>query len=144
MSDLAAAVYRESIVVSDDALDIWGHVNNVVWVQWMQDVATRHSDSVGGTAAMAAAGGMWVARSHQVEYLSPAFAGDTIAVATWVADFRRVRSRRRYRFRHAETGKLLVTGETDWVFVDRQTGRPRSVPPEVQACFTLLPDGVEP
>lgn len=137
-------VLRHPIDVQPDDLDENGHVNNVVWVQWMQDVATAHSDAVGGTAAMYAAGGMWVARSHQIEYLAPAFAGERIEAVTWVADLRRVRSRRRYRFFHAETGKLLARGETDWVYLDRETGRPRSVPDEVMACFVIQPDGFEP
>lgn len=137
-------ILRHAIQVQPTDLDENGHVNNVVWVQWMQDVATAHSDAVGGTAAMYAAGGMWVARAHQIEYLAPAFAGDRIEAVTWVADLRRVRSRRRYRFFHAETGKLLARGETDWVYLDRETGRPRSVPDEVMACFVIQPDGFEP
>lgn len=137
-------VLRHPIQVQPTDLDENGHVNNVVWVQWMQDVATAHSDAVGGTAAMYAAGGMWVARAHHIEYLAPAFSGDRIEAVTWVADLRRVRSRRRYRFFHAESGKLLARGETDWVYLDRETGRPRSVPDEVMARFVIQPDGFEP
>lgn len=138
------AIHRETFTVPADAVDGNQHVNNVVWVQWMQDVAIRHSDAVGGTAAMTAAGGSWVARSHQVVYLKPARLGDRIEVLTWVTGFRRVRSLRRYRFLDADSGALLVTGETDWVFVDRETGRPKSVPPEVARCFPLVPAEEEP
>jgi len=74
----------------------------------------------------------------------PAFAGDRIAVATWVVDFRRIRSRRRYKFTNAATGASLVTGETEWVFVDRETGRPRAITDEVKQCFPILPGDREP
>lgn len=133
----AAGVYRDRFTVTPEALDANDHVNNVVWVQWMQDYATAHSDACGGSAAMEAAGGTWVARSHHIDYLAPAFVGDEIAVTTWVLDFKRASSRRRYRFAHAGTGRVLVTGETHWVFIDRQSLRPRSVPPALSECFVL-------
>jgi acyl-CoA thioester hydrolase len=133
-------IHREEFTVPPEAVDGNGHVNNVVWVQWMQDVAIRHAESVGGNQAMRDAKASWVVRAHRVEYLSPAFAGDRIAIATWVVDFRRIRSLRRYQFSNAATGKVLVTGETDWVFIDRETGRPRAIPDDVSRCFPLLPD----
>jgi acyl-CoA thioester hydrolase len=80
----------------------------------------------------------WVVRSHLIEYLSPAFVGDEIEVRTWVANIRRVRSLRRYEFIRKADGKLLVKGETDWVFVDAETGRPLGIPDEVARLFPLL------
>lgn len=135
----ADRVFRHRFTVPPAAIDENGHVNNVVFVQWMQDVAIAHSDAVGGTAAMRESGGSWVVRSHQVEYLSPAYAGDGIEVETWVTGFHRVRSLRRYRFVRTSDGKLLARGETDWVFVGAN-GRPRAIPDPVRACFPLAPD----
>jgi acyl-CoA thioester hydrolase len=59
-----------------------------------------------------------VVRSHRIDYLRPAFAGDRVRVLTWVADFRRAFSLRRYRFLKAADDTLLAKGETDWVFFD--------------------------
>ena len=87
-----------------------------------------------------AIGATWVVRSHNIEYLRPAFAGDRIEVRTWVVDIRRVRSLRRYRFIRVSDGKLLVKGETDWVFVDAKTGAPLAVPEQIIQIFPLLPD----
>ena len=133
-------VFRRRFTVPRDAIDENGHVNNVVYVQWMQDTAVAHSDAVGGTRAAVAAGGTWVVRSHHVEYLRPAFAGDELMVETWVTDFRRVRSTRRYRFLRVKDGTELARGATDWVFVNADNGRPTAVPEAVQACFTLVDD----
>ena len=119
------------------------HVNNVAYVQWMQDAAVRHAETSGCAQATAAIGATWVARSHQIEYLRPAFAGDTITVLTWVADFRKVRSRRRYRFIRAADRTVLAEGETDWVFVDARTGRPRAIPEAIQQLFQIIPGGPE-
>jgi acyl-CoA thioester hydrolase len=134
----APALHREEFVVPENAIDRNGHVNNVAFVQWMQDVATRHFDTGGGTELMEAAGGTWVARSHHIEYLAPAFAGERLQALTWIVDFSRVRSLRRYQFRRAADGKLLVRGETDWVFVSAKTGRPCSIPEEIKRAFVTV------
>ena len=136
-------VYRESFTVPQTAIDLNGHVNNVVYLQWMQDVAIRHSDASGGTKAVNSVNGMWVARSHHVEYLNPAFVNDPIAVTTWIASSSRVRVLRRYKFSNTTNGKVLVKGETDWFFVDRESGRPHAIPDVVTKCFPLLPSDPE-
>ena len=138
------AIYQHEFIVSERAVDLNGHVNNVVYVQWMQDVAVLHSDSVGGTEAMHASGGTWVVHSHKIEYLSPAFAGDEVVVLTWVVNFRRVRSVRRYGFYRKRDKRLLARGETEWVFVDVQSGRPRMIPEETIRLFPLVAEEDEP
>lgn len=142
--DLSNAVFRNRFIVPESVLDRNGHVNNVVYVQWMQDVAIRHADSADGTRIVQALGATWVVRSHNIEYLVPAFAGDEVIALTWVVDFRRARSRRRYRFIREHDNAMLARGETEWVFVDAASGRPRTIPPEVARVFPLPADGFEP
>jgi acyl-CoA thioester hydrolase len=138
------AVYLYEFTVPESALDENGHVNNVQFVQWMQDAAVRHYEAAGGIPPTLAVGATWVVRSHNVEYLRPAFAGERIEVRTWVVNIHRVRSLRRYRFVRISDGKLLVKGETDWVFVDAKTGAPRIIPEEVANVLPLLADDAEP
>jgi len=133
-----SAVYRHEFIVPPASVDENGHVNNVEYVKWMQEVAVMHSDSVGCTQATREAGAAWVARSHRIEYLRPAFAGDHLAVLTWITDFRRVRSRRKYQFVRTTDNAMIAEGETDWVFVDAKTGRPQSVPESVSSAFELI------
>ena len=133
-------VYRLEIIVPAEAVDRNRHVNNVAYVQWMQDAAIQHSAATGCTRMTEALGATWVARMHRIEYLSPAFAGEAITVLTWVADFRKVRSLRRYRFIRAADQQVLAQGETDWVLVDVATGRPRGIPAELVNLFELVPD----
>jgi acyl-CoA thioester hydrolase len=134
------SVYRVEILVPAEAVDRNRHVNNVAYVQWMQDAAIRHSAAAGCTRMTEAIGATWVARMHRIEYLSPAFAGEAITVLTWVADFRKVRSLRRYKFIRNADQKVLAQGETDWVLVDVATGRPRGIPGEMVKLFELVPD----
>jgi acyl-CoA thioester hydrolase len=133
-------MFRHRFTVPAEAGDRNGHVNNVVHVQWMQEVAIRHSDATGGTAAMERTGCAWVVRSHKVEYLVPARAGDHVEAVTWVVDFRRVRSLRRYEFVRTSDGKVLARGETEWVAVTVPDGRPTGIPESVRKCFTPLAD----
>ena len=136
-------IFSHQLEVPESALDRNRHVNNVQYVQWMQDAAVMHSDAAGCSAATEAIGATWVARSHWIEYLRPALAGERIAVLTWVANFRRVRSLRKYRFVRMDDGALLAEGETDWVFVDAATGKLRAIPDDVAGKFTLVPEGEE-
>ena len=137
---LSAPVYFYEFTIPETAVDQNGHVNNVMYVQWMQDAAVRHYEAMGGTQPTQAIRATWVVRSHMVEYLRPAFAGERVQVHTWVVNMRRVRSLRRYRFLRVADNQLLVRGETDWVFVDVNSGTPRAVPPEVTNLFVLVPD----
>ncbi|PKN18519.1 MAG: acyl-CoA thioesterase [Deltaproteobacteria bacterium HGW-Deltaproteobacteria-6] len=136
-------IYRYELTVLKEAEDQNGHVNNVEYLRWMQDAAMQHSEAAGCTQATNAAGATWVVRMHKIEYLKPAFAGDRIVVMTWVVNFRRVLSLRKYRIIRPSDKALLAEGETDWVFVDAQKGTMRSIPREVKATFELLPEDKE-
>jgi acyl-CoA thioester hydrolase len=137
-------IYRHIIRVSADEVDINGHVNNVHYVKWMQAAAVRHSEISGCTSFTNSQGATWVVRTHRIEYLRPAFADEQITVLTWVSDFRKVRSLRKYKFIRDSDGGVLATGETDWVFVDAKNGRPRTIPDDVKNAFVLVMENQEP
>ena len=100
----------------------------------MQDIAVEHYASIGGIDAQGE-DATWVVREHRVEYFLPAFAGEEIEIRTWVENIRRVRSLRKYEFVRKSDGKVLVKGETDWVFVDVKSGRPIPIPKTVNKVF---------
>jgi len=131
---LISPAYSKIFIIPESAIDENGHVNNVVYVQWMQDIAVEHYASIGGIEAQGA-DSTWVVREHKIEYFLPAFLSEEIEVKTWVENIRRVRSLRKYEFTRTSDGKTLVKGETDWVFVDVKTGSPRAVPEAVIKVF---------
>jgi acyl-CoA thioester hydrolase len=137
-------IYRHKFTIREDVIDENGHVNNVVYVQWMQDIAVAHSNALGCTSMTRDVGATWVVRSHKVEYLSPAFAGEEVEALTWVVNFRKVRSLRRYKFVRIRDNTVLARGETDWVLVDAETGRPCIIPEDVRGAFQLLTEDQEP
>jgi acyl-CoA thioester hydrolase len=137
-------VYIHSIVVSQSVIDANGHASNIEFIRWMQEAAVAHADAAGCTAATRDAGATWVVRSHQIEYLRPAMVNDQVQIRTSVADFRRAFSRRKYEFVRQADQAVLARGETNWVFLDIATSRPKSIPPHIAAMFELLPDEQKP
>jgi acyl-CoA thioester hydrolase len=131
-----STIYSKTMVIPSSAIDENGHVNNVAYVQWMQDIAVEHYSSIGGISAQGPEA-TWVVREHKIEYRLPAFAGEEIEVRTWVENIWRVRSLRKYEFFRKSDGRILVRGETDWVFVDLKSGTPRPIPPEVAEVFNI-------
>jgi len=136
-------IYCYELTVPEDALDENGHVNNVEYLRWMLDAAVAHSRSQGCTEATRDAGATWVVRTHRIEYLIPAYAGEHICVLTWVSNFRRVQSLRKYKVIRIEDNAVLAEGETDWVFINAANGQLRSIPKNVMATFELLPEDKE-
>ena len=139
MAQLESGIYTCEIVVTEDMIDDNGHVNNVVYVQWMQDVAIAHSKACGGYDAMKKAGGGWVARSHQIEYLRPSYLGEQITARTWVDSTTKVRSLRKYEFSRDQA--LVARGETDWVYIDPVSERPIAIPDDIRACYSTIQHG---
>jgi acyl-CoA thioester hydrolase len=130
-----SSIYTKTITIPKSAIDGNGHVNNVTYVQWMQDIAVEHYASIGGIEAQGP-DSTWVIRKHSIEYFLPAFEGEEIEIHTWVENLRKVRSLRMYEFVRKSDGKVLVKGETDWVFMDVKTGRVKAIPKEVENIFT--------
>ncbi len=138
-----AQIYRYELTVPQEALDQNGHVNNVEYLRWILDAAVAHSDFQGCTQATQEAGATWVVRAHRIEYLIPAYAGEHVCVLTWVSNFRRVQSLRKYKVIRLEDNALLAEGETDWVFINAASGQLRSIPKNIMATFELLPEDKE-
>lgn len=124
-----------AITVKPGDIDVNGHVNNVVYVHWMQELAIAHWNALGGQEINRANAATWVARSHQIEYLRPAFLGDCIQATTWVHDVGKVRSTRKYAFHKADDEHLIARGETNWVFVRLRDGRPIAIPDSIQSLL---------
>ena len=131
-------MYEYFHTVADDEIDEQGHANNVVYVAWMQAAALAHSAALGWTVERyLRLGSGWVARSHTIEYLRPALAGDEIVVQTHVADMKKVTSTRVYRVVRPADGELLAKAETHWVFVSYATGKPTGIPAEIVKAFPV-------
>ncbi|WP_321370477.1 acyl-CoA thioesterase [uncultured Desulfuromusa sp.] len=138
-------IFSYTFTIPAEANDENGHVNNVAYVQWMQDVATMHSDVQGCTRELyRRLNSSWIARSHKIDYLKPAFAGEEIEIQTWVCNLKRASSLRRYCFFNTKDRSVLARAETDWVYVKTDSGRPCKIDAQVSEAFILVPPEEEP
>jgi acyl-CoA thioester hydrolase len=110
------------------------------YLRYMQEAAFDASSAAGyAHEDYEAMGRIWLARQTEIEHLRPLHYGDTVEIKTWVADWRRVRSRRAYEFRLAGSDEPVARAVTDWVFLESASGRPVSIPSEMMAAF--VPEG---
>ncbi|MBC2605728.1 acyl-CoA thioesterase [Pelagicoccus albus] len=138
-------IFQQTITVDKSHIDVNGHVNNVVYVQWMQDVAYAHSSSVGyDNKRLSELGSTWVIRSHFVKYHRPALLGDELIAYTWPGSIKKASALRKYKFVRVKDGATVASGESDWVYIDRNTGRPKAIEDEILSVFAELPADEEP
>lgn len=122
--------------VNKEAIDFNGHVNNVTYLSWMIDAASRHSALVGfGYEECLALGGTWVAKSHNIEYKKPAFENEVLQMKTWIESIGKIVSVRRYALIRLSDEALICEGKTEWVFVDSEKMRPMKIPAKIIAGF---------
>jgi acyl-CoA thioester hydrolase len=133
-------IHERTFKVRHYECDAYGHVNHANYVRYMQEAAFDATAAAGyDLARYEAMERMWLVRHTDVTFLLPLTYGDSVIVKTWVVDFRRVRSRRVYELRLASSGEIVARAMTDWVFLDRHTLRPVTIPAELIQAF--LPDG---
>ena len=139
------AIFTYELTVTDESIDGQGHVNNLEYLRWMQEAAVAHSTAQGWPSERyRQLGAGWVVRSHKIEYLQPVFSGDRIAVYTWVSDFRKVRSLRKYKMVRESDNRAVAVAQTDWTFIGLQHRVPRRIPDELAEAFEVVPPDAEP
>jgi len=138
-------------------MDALGHVNNAIYLHYLEQAAYEHSVAAGfSDERTRALGGMWIVRRHEIEYLRPATAGDVLHVVTWAVEFKGARAVRDYAIHRYEgqsddlhalpadgflppTQQLpadpLVRARTLWVWADVLTARPRRIPAVLYPAF---------
>ena len=116
-------------------IDEQKHVNNAVYLRWVQDVATAHWGAVANAEAQKTIG--WVVLRHEIDYKAPACFGDEILLRTWVGKATRLTFERFTEIRRRSDARLLSQARTLWVPIDTQTGKPTRVSPEVREQFSV-------
>jgi acyl-CoA thioester hydrolase len=134
-------LFTKTLAIPGEAIDELGHVSNLKYIAWMQEIAIQHSAARGWPVERYLQGGaVWVVRSHFVTYLRPAFEAETITLQTWVAEIKQRSSLRKYLVLRTNDQSVLVEAETNWVYVDRKSGRPIRIPEDLRAAFDIHPN----
>lgn len=130
-------VFEQVRKITRDDIDALNHVNNIRWLEFVVELAEAHSESVGlDFNGYKNLGGVFVVRRHEITYLGQALLDEEITGKTWIVDeLKGAQSKRKYEFFRGE--KKLLIAETDWVFVDLKTLRPKAIPAEVAEKFQV-------
>ncbi|MGE5925895.1 MAG: acyl-CoA thioesterase [Gemmatimonadota bacterium] len=124
------------IVVDVGAGDIddLGHVNNIVYLRWVQEAATAHWRAAAPADAVDAVA--WVVRRHEIDYRHPAMPGDRVVVRTWIGKADGLTFERLTAILRASDRRILAEARTLWIPVDARSGRPTRVSEEVRRRFS--------
>ncbi|MCX7638405.1 MAG: acyl-CoA thioesterase [Cyclobacteriaceae bacterium] len=126
-------VFEQLIRVEPQHIDGLQHVNNVVYVQWVQNIAEAHWNSLAPDEIKKRYA--WVVLKHEIEYLSPAFLHDVLRARTWVAESAGARSVRKVEIYRQSDGRKMITASTTWCLLDAATGKPRRIETDILKLF---------
>jgi acyl-CoA thioester hydrolase len=123
--------FSHSFVVSAEDIDEQGHVNNVAYLRWIQDIAVAHWRYAATEQMLVKFG--WITVRHEIDYKKQAFENEEIMATTWVGEWTQVTCE---RFTEIHRGSdLLVKGRTVWCMIDRETSRPVKIAKELIERF---------
>jgi acyl-CoA thioester hydrolase len=128
--------FTSRYAVRQHELDLLGHVNNSVYLNWIEQAAIDHVEAMGlGRSWSLEQGGGWVVREHHVTYHRPVLYGDVVLVTTIPERLGGVRGLRRTEIRRESDGDLVTEATTEWIWVRLDSGRPARVPDAITARF---------
>ena len=118
--------------VGQEHIDVMGHTNNVVYLDWLEKVAWAHSNALGlDWTLYKSLNRALVARRHEIDYLAATFAGEKLLLGTWiVGNDRKLSVTRRYQIIRPQDGTTVLRGQTHWVCIELDSGKPKRMPVE--------------
>jgi len=129
MSMSPTTPFEVKIQVTPNDIDQLGHVNNVVYLRWVQDAAAAHWNILASPELQKELA--WVVLRHEINYHKPGFLDDNIVARTWVGETEGFRSVRFVEI-YNEKGVLLVSASTTWCLIDPSSGRPKKITTEIK------------
>ncbi|NTW55995.1 MAG: acyl-CoA thioesterase [Chlorobiaceae bacterium] len=129
------STYEITIEVQPEDIDMLGHVSNIVYVRWIQDVAIAHWSRIAPLDEQEKL--VWVVRRHEIDYRKPAMPRDTVIVRTWIGSAKRMAFDRHTEILRASDRRVLAQSRTVWCPIDRLSGRPTDVSPEIRSLFSV-------
>jgi acyl-CoA thioester hydrolase len=125
--------FELEIEVKPEHIDELHHVNNVVYLQWIQDVAKAHWEKLAPEEMTSKY--IWMVLRHEIDYTGQAVLGDILIAKTWVEWSEGVKSERHVEIRNKESQKIMVKGKTLWCLLDAQSKRPNRIGDDIKSIF---------
>jgi acyl-CoA thioester hydrolase len=130
-----SSAFELRIHVQPADIDELGHVNNIVYLRWVQEAAVAHWRALAPPTDQAKL--LWIVLRHEIDYRLPAHLGDDVIARTWVGGASRLKFERHTEILRAADGGLLTRALTIWCPIDAHSGRPSPVSPELRAIFSV-------
>jgi acyl-CoA thioester hydrolase len=141
-SDVQVPAHSISFHVGEGDIDELGHVSNIAYVRWIQEVAMAHSSAVGlDFETYRELGAVFVVRRHEIDYLRPVLRGERLEVRTWIDSASAAKAMRATEIvRVDDEGAVPVARAlTTWGYIDTTSGRPTRIPDRVRIAFGHSP-----
>ncbi|OTG86463.1 thioesterase [Acinetobacter sp. ANC 4558] len=138
-------IFDLEIQVEAKHIDVLGHVNNVVYVQWMQDIASAHVEYLGlGVQEYLKLKHAMVAVEHHVQYRKAALDGESVILRTWLDDINALYLSRQYAFYRPEDKSILFLANTKWTCIEIASGRPKRMSPSFTQAYQPISTNINP
>ncbi len=124
-------VYKEKVKVKKEDIDELNHVNNIVYLQWINNISANHWKSLSNKQIDAKY--IWVAARHEIDYVKPAFLNEGITIKTYIDTIEGVKSKRKVEIYRDNI--LLAKSLTIWVLLDAKTQKVTRIPKEILNLF---------
>lgn len=131
------AIFKYPYTVTHHDIDALNHVNNEVYLKWIINAASAHSNHLGWNfQRYLERQQVFVVRRHELDYLAPAYLGEELMIETWIESIEQFKALRFYKITRPKDERFILKAQTLWVYIDLKTGRPVDIPPDVRADFT--------
>ena len=117
--------YKKTILVAPQHLDELNHVNNVIYVQWMQDIAAEHWNTFASEQLRQNI--LWMIKRHEIDYYNQAILNDALQMETWTGEYTNVTWKRHYEIIRPSDNKKIISATSVWIPLDRTTQRPHRI-----------------
>ncbi len=134
-----AAKFHVDVTIDPGDFDDLGHVNNAVYLRWVQEAAGAHWQAIAPADALIDLA--WVVRRHEIDYRQPIVPGDTVGAATWVGAAEGLLFERHTEIFRLRDSAVLARARTFWCPVDAGTGKPKRVTPQLRSLFSIPDPG---
>jgi acyl-CoA thioester hydrolase len=133
MDNSSSKVFEYHIIVAASDIDELDHVNNIVYLRWVQEAASAHWAQLSNDAVNKKY--VWVVMRHEIDYLLPALPGDELVAHTWVGKNEGAKSERHTQLYNAVSGRKLAEAITTWCLLDANSKRPKRIEADILSLF---------
>lgn len=127
-------IFEYPITILQSDIDEQGHVNNIIYLKWVQEAAIAHWKSVANSQMLE--NNLWVVSRHEIDYLKSAYIDSKLIAKTWVTDPQGAKSERYINIVDAETETIYAKIKTTWYLLDSKTKRPKRIDAEIVNVFS--------